>query len=63
MTWKDSTWSGVTWKSSDFTTGEWENHSYDDDGFLTSFWGPQPPAGQVVPGELFTPRRAADRKP
>jgi serine protease AprX len=55
--WSGSSWSGSSWSGSSWSSGEWTTGLYEgeEDIFLTSFWGPNPPAGKYVPGERFTP--------
>ena len=61
VTWKEATWTGVSWKSADWTSADYTSAEYGveettETGFLTVFWGPQPPPGRRIPGEVFTPR-------
>ncbi len=55
--WSGSSWSGSSWSGSSWSGGEWTTGAYesDDDLFLTAWWGPNPPAGARIPGELYTP--------
>ena len=46
--WTGSSWTGSSWTGSSWTTQEW-NSSLSD--FQTAWWGDEPQAGTVVPGE------------
>jgi serine protease AprX len=50
VSWKGGTWTGVSWKDSGWTSALWDaEHAQ----FLTAFWGPTPPPGRYVAGELY----------
>lgn len=53
--WTGSRWTGSRWTGTDWTTAEYDDaftsFGYDDEGFLTAFWGPRPKAGRRVAGE------------
>lgn len=61
--WSGSSWSGSSWSGSSWSNGSWTTGLYEgeDDLFLTSFWGVNPPAGQYIPGERYTPVRVSAR--
>jgi serine protease AprX len=54
--WAGSSWAGSSWAGSSWANGSWTTGLYEgeDDLFLTSFWGVNPPAGEYVPGERYT---------
>jgi serine protease AprX len=53
--WTGSAWTGSAWTGSAWTGSAWTTGSYDEDLFLNAFWGPIPPPGVYLPGELYTP--------
>ena len=46
VAWTGSTWAGVAWTGSEWTTAE-----YEEEEFLTAFWGNRPPRSMKLPGE------------
>jgi serine protease AprX len=54
--WTGSAWTGSAWTGSAWTGSAWTGNTYDeDDVFATAWWGPSPPPGTVVPGEVSAP--------
>jgi len=49
--WTGSSWTGSSWTGSSWTGSSWTTGTYDEELFLTAFWGFNPPAGVVLPGE------------
>ncbi len=59
-TWSDSMWSGrawtgAEWTGSTWTESKWTTAEYEDDEFLTAFWGPKAPRWMQLPGEPVDP--------
>ena len=50
-TWTGATWTGLDWAGATWTGATWTGSSYDEDAFLTAWWGHLPPAGKKLPGE------------
>jgi serine protease AprX len=54
--WTGSAWTGSAWTGSAWTGSAWTSATYDDDEFLTAFWGNRPPWWKHVNGETSDPR-------
>ena len=59
-TWTGGTWTAGTWTAGTWTSGTWTGNdftsmAYDEDEFLTAFWGNRPPASKKLPGEVSEP--------
>jgi len=52
--WTGSSWTGSSWTGSSWTGSSWTTGAYDEDLFLTAWWGVNPPAGVRIPGEVYT---------
>ena len=52
--WSGSRWSGSRWSGSRWSGSRWSStlEATQRDGFLTAFWGQNPPPGLTLPGEV-----------
>ena len=53
--WTGSAWTGSAWTGSAWTGSAWTSAEYEEDIFLTAWWGNSPYVSQRIPGEPAQP--------
>ncbi|MEY2477891.1 MAG: serine protease AprX [Actinomycetota bacterium] len=53
--WTGGKWAGSAWAGSAWTGSAWTTAEYEEELYLTAFWGSKPKPGKRVAGEEYTP--------